>query len=101
MSGLRPVALDGAVEQALSSKSSQNLNLPSVRVFDGTIDVGAASVSMVIPVQHIGAEVKADSSEPSPVISPVPLPAAVWSFLLGVLGILGVKKRKQVAAQSE
>jgi len=26
--------------------------------------------------------------------SPVPLPAAVWSFLAGLLGILGLKKRK-------
>jgi hypothetical protein len=26
--------------------------------------------------------------------SPVPLPAAVWSFLIGLLGILGLKKRK-------
>jgi len=27
--------------------------------------------------------------------APVPLPAAVWSFLVGLLGILGFKKRKQ------
>lgn len=30
--------------------------------------------------------------------SPVPLPAAAWSFLAGLLGLLGVKKRKPVVA---
>lgn len=32
--------------------------------------------------------------------APVPLPAAVWTFLAGLLGILGIKKRKQKTAES-
>ncbi|MCQ8117267.1 VPLPA-CTERM sorting domain-containing protein [Methylomonas rosea] len=31
--------------------------------------------------------------------APVPLPAAVWSFLAGLFGILGIKKRKQESAK--
>ena len=30
-------------------------------------------------------------------VSPVPLPAAVWSFLIGLMGVLGFKKRKRTA----
>jgi len=33
--------------------------------------------------------------------APVPLPAAAWLFLAGLLGILGVKKRNNPAAQME
>ncbi len=31
--------------------------------------------------------------------APVPLPTAVWSFLAGLLGILGLKKRKPTSAE--
>lgn len=33
--------------------------------------------------------------------APVPLPAAVWSFLAGLMGILGLKKRKQRPVEND
>jgi hypothetical protein len=40
------------------------------------------------------------AADANPKLSPVPLPAAVWSFLLGLLGILGLKKRRQAPAET-
>lgn len=58
----------------------------------------AAASAMAIPAQQaVGpAESAANGTQE---ISPVPLPAAVWSFLLGLLGILGVKKRRQAPVE--
>ena len=47
----------------------------------------------VMHAENAGANAKAE-------ISPVPLPAAVWSFLVGLLGILGLKKRKQASTDT-
>ncbi len=50
-------------------------------------------VSPEIHAEKAGVDAKVD-------VSPVPLPAAVWSFLVGLLGILGLKKRKQASTDT-
>lgn len=85
--------VDARIELLLNTPASfygDDLNLA---VSDGIADAGANNlfhfdgVVPDMPSSKVTTEGYLD-------VSPVPLPAAAWSFLLGLLGILGLKKRK-------
>jgi len=71
-----------ASTQAIASALASNS-----RVFDFILAPGGAETV------YVDATITATAA-------PVPLPAAVWSFLAGLMGILGLKKRKQRPAES-
>jgi hypothetical protein len=73
--------------QALAGANLPNA-LSNSHVFDFTLAAGSAETV------YVDAAISATAA-------PVPLPAAVWSFLAGLMGILGLKKRnKQRPAES-
>ena len=83
----------------LSVGVAQATDVPSVTLFDGTLDLTPHFLSQTISGQQAFGAVTA-TVQAVLTLSPLLLPAAVWAFLLGVMGVLGVKKRRQLRGAS-
>ncbi|MDD1620484.1 MAG: hypothetical protein LUQ11_03300 [Methylococcaceae bacterium] len=68
--------------------------------YDGTMRGSTESLPKVVDIGASDIHAKKVGADAGVEVSPVPLPAAVWSFLVGLLGILGLKKRKQAPADT-
>lgn len=94
---------DATVNYYNGDSSISNFNAPDyVQASVGTILPNGISNSHVFDFTLAAGNIETvyvDASI-SAAAAPVPLPAAVWSFLAGLMGILGLKKRKQRPAES-
>lgn len=113
-SGLEEYGIQSPIRYGLSANtdgqfifSGMGIDRPdglNVTGYDGKAHDSVDSVPNVEPFQPAqgASEIHAEKagSEAVAEVSPVPLPAAVWSFLVGLLGILGLKKRKQASTDT-
>lgn len=93
-------SIDKPLSTAETYLYSDALNMA---VADAAVTAGKDGLARLVP-SHSDARFSnifsTQAADTNPKVSPVPLPAAVWSFLLGLLGILGLKKRKQLPAET-
>ncbi|MGZ5526237.1 MAG: hypothetical protein ACXWFF_14565 [Methylomonas sp.] len=84
------------IDVPLSAQAYRYGGFPNVGVDHGAVGQ-ADNVTALVPSLFEALAKMPSVKMPAnkiPEASPVPLPAAAWSFLIGLLGILGLKKRK-------
>ncbi len=95
---------NASIDSPLTVQAYRLGDVRSQVMYDGSIIVATDGLSTLIPFhpgagasKMLSANVATDGNSEA---SPVPLPAAAWSFLLGLMGILGLKKRKSPPSET-
>ncbi len=95
---------NASIDSPLTVQAYRFGDVRSQALHDGGLAVSADRLSTLIPFHPdagaskiLSENVATDGNSEA---SPVPLPAAAWSFLLGLMGILGLKKRKSPPSET-
>jgi hypothetical protein len=86
------IGQDWLMFEVLNQPASAKTVAPSAASVIGgdLLEVGKVSKPSIDPLPSDGE---------NPEVFPVPLPTAVWSFLVGLMGVLGFKKRKRTSTK--